>query len=175
MKKMLLSLALSASVLLPSLSRADGYVEAPTIKAHRRAAATKYTEPAPSAPTCTSKSPGRKIQLISFNPKQPAGKVVGSIQECVSTMYDVLKLLSGPNSIGLKYPEEKEQWGYLWLYSYKLANPIEDTMILMDHPGKRIKKGKDPVELYVTFNDHDIVDSVEMDLIKKGGSYIVFP
>jgi len=175
MKKMLLSLTLSGIVLLPSLGRADGYVEAPVRVHTRHHAESKYSEPAPAAPTCTSKSPGRKIQLISFNPEQKAGKVVGAIQECVSTMYDVLQLLSGPNSIGLKYPEEKEQWGYLWLYRYKLQNPIEDTMILMDHPGSRIKKGKDPVELYITFNDHDIVDSVEMDLIKKGGSYIVFP
>ncbi|HEX5034475.1 MAG TPA: hypothetical protein VFW62_08355, partial [bacterium] len=118
----------------------------------------------------------KKIELVSFNPNQPAGKIVGSIQECATTMYDVLKLLSGPNTIGLKYPEEHEQWGYYWLWAYKLANPIEDSIILMDKSGKRIMKGKDPVELYITFNEHDVVESVEMDLIKKkNNQQVLFP
>ncbi len=176
MKKSIFSLALLSFVLLPALSHADGYVEegSQSRRGHRRAA-VKAEEPVPAAPTCVSKSPGRKIELVSFNPKQPAGKIVGSIQECVSTMYDVLRLLAGPNVINLKYPEEKEQWGYLWLWSYQLQNPIEDSIILMDNSGKRIKKGKNPVELYITFNEHDIVDSVEMDLIKKKGNYVLFP
>ncbi|MCC7343793.1 MAG: hypothetical protein IT573_02565 [Deltaproteobacteria bacterium] len=176
MKKLIFSLALFSFALLPALSHADGYVEegSQPRRSYRRAAAPAE-EPVPAAPTCVSKSPGRKIELVSFDPKQPAGKIVGSIQECVTTMYDVLRLLAGPNVINLKYPEEKEQWGYLWLWSYQLQNPIEDTIILMDNSGKRIKKGKNPVELYITFNEHDIVDSVEMDLIKKKGNYVLFP
>ncbi len=175
MKKSLLALASLSLVLLPSLSRADGYVEAPGRPARSHRAAAQEPEPIPAAPVCSPHSPARKIQLVSFDPNQKAGKIVGAIQECVTTMYDVLKLLSGPNTIGLKYPEEKEQWGYLWLWSYKLQNPIEDSIIMMDHTGKRIKKGKNPVELYITFNDHDVVESVEMDLIKKGGNYVLFP
>lgn len=176
MKKTIFSLALFSFALLPALSHADGYIESSTpAKRSYRKAAAQEAEPIPPAPTCTSQSPGKKIELVAFDPKQPAGKIVGSIQECVTTMYDVLRLLAGPNVINLKYPEEKEQWGYLWLWSYQLKNPIEDTIILMDKTGKRIKKGKNPVELYITFNKQDVVDSVEMDLIKKGGSYVLFP
>ena len=62
------------------------------------------------------------------------------------------------------------------MWSYKLANPIEDSIIMMDKPGKRVMKGKDPVELYITFNEHDVVESVEMDLIKKkGNKQVLFP
>lgn len=175
MKNTIFSLALFSLMLLPVLSYADGYVEEPTrVRRHYRE--SKAPEPIPAAPTCVSRSPGRKIELVGFDPNQRAGKIVGSIQECVSTMYDVLRLLSGPNIINLKYPEEKEQWGYVWLWAYKLQNPIEDTIIMMDNSGKRIKKGKNPVELFITFNEHDIVDSVEMDLIKKkNNNYVLFP
>lgn len=175
MKKLIFSLALFSFVLLPALSHADGYVEETSRPRRSNRAAAAPEEPVPPAPTCVPKSSGKKIDLVSFDPKQRAGKVVGSIQECVTTMYDVLRLLSGPNVINLKYPEEKEQWGYLWLWSYQLQNPIEDSIILMDNSGKRIKKGKNPVELYITFNEHDVVDSVEMDLIKKKGNYVLFP
>ena len=175
MKKTIFSLALFSLILLPVLSYADGYVEQPTHSRRNYRESSKAPEPIPAPPTCVSRSPGRKVELVGFDPDQRAGKIVGSIQECVSTMYDVLRLLSGPNIIQLKYPEEKEQWGYVWLWRYKLQNPIEDTIIMMDNSGKRIKKGKDPVELYITFNEHDIVDSVEMDLIKKNGNYVLFP
>lgn len=177
MKKSLLVLALSALVASPVIGHADGMPESPTTGGRRhRPARVSAAEPLPPPPTCVSKSPARKIELVSFDPNQPAGKIVGSIQECVSTMYDVLKLLSGPNTIGLKYPEEHEQWGYYWLWSYQLANPIEDSIILMDKPGKRIMKGKDPVELYITFNEHDVVEAVEMDLIKKkNNQQVLFP
>jgi hypothetical protein len=176
MKKSLLVLALATLVSSPALVQADGVYQESAPARRSRPARVSAAEPLPPPPTCSSHSPSRKIELVSFNPNQPAGKIVGSIQECVSTMYDVLKLLSGPNTIGLKYPEEREQWGYYWLWSYKLQNPIEDSIILMDKPGKRIMKGKDPVELYITFNEHDVVESVEMDLIKKKNSQqVLFP
>ena len=177
MKKFATALALISFIGLPALSRADGRsgTEVPSAHHHRAHAAAAPTEPVP-APPAKPIFPGKKIQLVSFEPDQKAGKIVGSIQEGVSTMYDVLHLLSGPNTIGLKYPEEREMWGYLWLWSYKLENPIEDSIILMDHTGKRVLKGKDPVELYITFNDHDVVDGIEMDLIKKkGGQLVLFP
>src|SRR5262245_3304391 len=120
---------------LPFLTHADVGPETPRRHRHGHAAAAP-SGPIPAAPTCKSSSPGKKLQLVSFEPHQRAGKIVGSIQECVTTMYDVLHLLSGPNTIGLKYPEEKEMWGYVWLWSYKLQNPIEDTIILMDNSGK---------------------------------------
>ena len=176
MKKSLLALSLAAMVLSPGIGRADGMPEEPAPVRRHRQAKVIVTEPVVAVPVCVAHSPARKIELISFNPNQPAGKIVGSIQECVTNMYDVLKLLSGPNIIGLKYPEEKEQWVYHWLWSYKLQNPIEDSIILMDKSGKRIMKGKDTVELYITFNEHDVVESVEMDLIKKKDSQqVLFP
>lgn len=177
MKKSLLALSLAALVFSPALGRADGMPEeAAPVRHHHRQARVTAAEPLPPPPTCVSHSPARKIEFVSFNPDQPAGKIVGSIQECVSDMYDVLRLLSGPNIIGLKYPEEKEQWAYFWLWSYKPQNPIEDSIILMDQSGKRIRKGKDPVELYITFNEHDVVESVNMDLIKKKNSQqVLFP
>ena len=85
-------------------------------------------------------------------------------------------MLSGPNAIGLHYPDEREMWSYLWIWSYKLANPVEDTVIYMDHPGKKVLKGKDPVELHITFNEQDVVERVVLALIKKKNSqYILFP
>ena len=92
---------------------------------------------------------------------------MGTITECVTTMWDMLKILPGPNIINVEYPSEKEQWVYSWMWSYKLKNPIEDTIILMDNDGKRIMKGKNPVELYIVFNEDDVVEKVEMNLIKK--------
>ena len=107
MKKSLMILALAVLASSPAISRADGVYQEPAPARRSRPARVSAAEPLPPPPTCSSKSPARKIELVSFDPNQPAGKVVGSIQECVTTMYDVLHLLSGPNTIGLKYPEER--------------------------------------------------------------------
>lgn len=122
---------------------------------------------APSAPICSPSSAQAPIKIISWDPEQKAEKILGALEPCVSTQWDVLKLLSGPNAIGLTYPEEKEQWSYLSLWSYKLKNPIEETVILMDNPGKRVMRAKEPVELKIVFNEQDLVERVEMNLIKK--------
>ncbi|HCU26005.1 MAG TPA: hypothetical protein DF383_13390 [Deltaproteobacteria bacterium] len=159
--------------LLSTSAHADGVVESRPRRS--RHSVHKAEGPVP-APSCVSRSPARKIELLSYNPDQRASKIIGAIQECSTTMFDVLRLLSGPNTIGLKYPEEKEQWGYLWLWAYKLQNPIGETVIQMDQPGKRIQKGKNPVELYITFNEHDVVERVDMHFIKKKSSqYVLFP
>ena len=154
---------------------ADGMPETPVAPTHhyRHKISKKEEALPPPAPVCTPHSDHPKVKLVSWNPTQKVSKFLGVIEECVTTQWDVLRLLSGPNILGLHYPEEKEMWGYTWLWNYKLKNPIEDTLILMDRPGKRIMKGKNPVELYITFNKEDVVERVEMILIKKKNSQYV--
>lgn len=170
MKRLLLSLLLSASLLiplLPQLSEAGGYPEDLRPRKRRRAAKVEPPPEPTLPPSCVPSSQDPKIRIVSWDPHQKASKIMGEITECVSTMWDVLRILPGPNIINVTYPSEKEQWGYSWMWSYHLQNPIEDTIILMDHPGKRIVKGKKPVELYIVFNEEDVVERISMILIKK--------
>lgn len=170
MKRLLLPLILMVTFLAPVTLRADGYPEDLQPKRRYRPAKVEEPPPPPPEPTCVPTSRDPKIRVVSWNPHQKASKILGSITECVTTMWDMLKLLPGPNIINVEYPSEKEQWVYSWKWSYKLRNPIEDTLILMDNDGKRIMKGKDPVELYIVFNEDDVVEKVEMNLIKKKNS-----
>lgn len=177
MKKYLISLSLASVLAFPVFVHADGVpgVSSPT-KRIRSSRANRGDEPVPPPPACVAQSESPKVKLLSWDPKQKVAKFLGVLKECSTTQWDVLNLLSGPNTIGLDYPEEKEMWGYLWLWDYKLQNPIEDTIVLMDHQGKRIKKGKNPVELYLTFNREDVLEKVKMVLVKKKkGSYLVAP
>lgn len=174
MKKYLLSLSLMATLAFPVIVHADGVPVAPGPEKHYRVSrAKKVVEPTPPPPACVPSADNAKVKLISWDPKQKVAKFLGVLKECSTTQWDVMKLLAGPNTIGLHYPEEKEMWGYLWLWSYKLQNPIEETVILMDKEGKRIKKGKNPVELYLTFNRDDVLERVEMVLVKKGHNYVI--
>ncbi len=171
MKRLLLPalLALTLTWFTPLSSNADGYPEEfrPPVKRRAARPVVQAPPPLPAEPTCVPSSRQPEVRITSWNPDQKVSKFLGSITECVTTMWDVIKLLPGPNIINVEYPSEKEQWGYFWLWSYKLQNPIEDTVILMDNPGKRIMKGKNPVELFIVFNEDDVVEKVEMTLIKK--------
>lgn len=169
MKPLLLSLTLMATFLLPAISHSDGY---PEDLRPRRHYAPKAEEPPPlpPEPTCVSRSRHPEVRVVSWNPDQKVSKFLGTITECVTTQWDVLRILPGPNIINVEYPTEKEQWGYSWMWSYKLQNPIEDTIILMDDPGKRIQKGKNPVELFLVFNEDDVVEKIDMTLVKKKNS-----
>jgi len=174
MKRLLLSalLALTLTALIPLSAGADGFPEGyePVVKHRAPRRVQKEEPPAPAQPTCVPTSRSPKVRIASWDPNQKISKFLGSITECVTTMWDVLELLPGPNIINVDYPSEKEQWGYSWLWSYKLQNPIEDTIIMMDNPGKRIMKGKKPVELFIVFNENDVVEKVEMTLVKKKNS-----
>ena len=169
MKRIILPLLLMATFLVPAISFSGGY---PEDLQPRRRYTPKAEEPPPPPlePTCISRSRDPKVRVVSWVPDQKVSKFLGSITECVTTQWEVLKLLPGPNIINVEYPSEKEQWGYSWLWAYKLQNPIEDTIIMMDEPGKRIQKGKNPVELYIVFNEDDIVEKIEMILVKKKNS-----
>jgi len=174
MKKVAIFLSLTMVCAFSARTWADG--GAPEASHHRVHSSAQKFQEVPPAPVCTSKSANPKVRLVAWDPKQKVDKFLGELQECVTTQWDVLKMLSGPNTIGLHYPEEHEMWGYLWLWNYKLQNPIGDTIIEMDHPGKRVQKGKNPVELRLTFNSDDVLERVEMDLIKKKNSdYVLFP
>jgi len=108
------------------------------------------------------------LQLISWYPTQPAKKILNRIKIGQTNQLDILKLLSGPNIIGLDYPSEQEKWVYYWIWAYDLRYPIEDTLVKMDHPGRRLLRGKNPVELEIIFDDKDVVADVRMRLIKRG-------
>jgi len=129
-------------------------------------------EPTIEEPSILSEPVGqhRKVHIFSWNPRQKVKKFLGTIIEGTTDQWDIMRLLAGPNIIGVTYPEEKEMWGYLWMWSYKLQNPLEQTLILMDKPGKRIMKGKNPVELYLVFNENDVVERMDMILVKKKNS-----
>jgi hypothetical protein len=177
MKTYLFSISLMAVLAFPILSHADGIPEEPAPVQHRVKRYSRVVEePIPPPPACVSHSQTPKVKLVSWDPKQKVAKFLGVLHECSTNQWDVLKLLSGPNAISLRYPEEKEMWSYLWLWSYKLQNPMEETVILMDKNSKRIRKGKNPVELYLTFNKEDVLERVEMILVKKKNSnYMVVP
>jgi len=175
MKKYLLVIALLTLSSFSVPCFADGPAEPPVAVRQNRVFKKTVVEVVEPAPVCVSKSQHPKVRLLSWNPDQKVSKFLGVIQECVTNQWDVLRLLSGPNAINLRYPEEHERWSYIWLWSYDLQNPMEETIIKMDKPGKRILKGKNPVELYITFNKDDIVERVEMNLIKKKNSqYVTF-
>lgn len=170
MKKFLLPILFVFAFGFPFRGHADGYPEEmrPHHRAHR--AHKKAPEPVPEPtppPTCIPSSREPKVRLASWDPKVKVGKLIGSITECVTTMWDVLRLLPGPNVINVAYPSEKEQWVYSWMWTYKLQNPMEDTIIFMDNPGKHITKGKNPVELSIVFNKDDVVERVTVELIKN--------
>jgi hypothetical protein len=199
MKKILLPLILVSLLILPSIATADGMSETkgtttgetttsetttgetapgggPVHHHHRRNHGKKVAEePIPPPPACIPSSEHPKVNIIAWDSARKVSTILGAIQECVTTQWDILKLFSGPNTIGLHYPDEKEMWGYRWMWSYKLKNPIEDTIIYMDHPGKRLMKGKNPVNLLITFNKDDVVERVELNLIKKkNNQYLLF-
>jgi hypothetical protein len=111
-----------------------------------------------------------KVRVVSWDPDQKVEKFLGELTECVTTQWDVLKLLSGPNIINVEYPTEKEQWGYSWLWSYDLKNPIGNTIISMNEPGKRILRGKNPVELFLVFNENDVLEKISMTLVEKSSA-----
>ncbi len=176
MKKIFIPFTLIGLLILPNLVKADGLPEEPRPVRRHHVRNVPAPEIPPPAPVCVPSSDHPKVKLVSWDPVQKVSKILGVIQECVTNQWDVIKLLSGPNTIGLHYPDEKEMWGYQWLWSYKLKNPIEDTLIFMDYPGKRLMKGKNPVELYITYNQDDVVERVEMILVKKRDSrYVIFP
>jgi hypothetical protein len=173
MKRLILPLFLTLSLVVPLIGHADGYPEdlEPSKPRVSRARVQREAEaPAPAPAACVPSSESPRVQVISLNPDQKVKKIMGEITECVTTQWDMMKMFSGPNTIGLSYPDEKEMWGYLWLWSYKLQNPIEETVIQMGDPGKRVMKGKNPVELYVTFNESDVVERVKLVLVKKKNS-----
>jgi hypothetical protein len=174
MKRSLFCLVLIIAMSFPTFTKAYAQ-QRPTHRRHGRAAVKKIEEPAPQ-PACVPSQEGRTVKLMSWEPKQKIAKFLGVLKECETTQWDVLKLLSGPNAIGLHYPDEKEMWSYLWMWSYDLKNPIEDTIILMDQSGKRMKKGKNPVELYLVFNKQDVLERAYMILVKKkSNSSMVVP
>jgi len=170
MARIILPLFLILSFMAPVIAQADGYPEDLRPKRRYRPKKVEEPPPPPPEPTCVSRSRSPKVRLVSWNPEQKVSKFLGEITECVTTMWEVLKILPGPNIINVEYPSEKEQWGYSWLWRYKLKNPIEDTLILMDNSGKRIMKGKNPVEFWIVFNEDDVVEKIEMTLVKKKNS-----
>lgn len=111
------------------------------------------------------------LQLISWNPTQPAKKFLNKIKIGETTQLEILKLFSGPNIIQRQYPEDREMWVYHWLWSYDLKYPIEETLIKMSNPGRRILRGRNPVELEVMFGKNDIVEDFKVKLIKRGPEY----
>jgi hypothetical protein len=134
---------------------------------HQAVQEKEEVPPPPAPPACVSRSEQPKVRIVSWNPRQKVSKFLGEITECVTTQWDIIKMLPGPNVINVEYPSEQEQWGYLWMWDYKLKNPIEDTVILMDNPGKRVQRYQKPVELYIVFNENDVVEKVSMNLVRK--------
>jgi hypothetical protein len=121
----------------------------------------------PPPPVCSSQSPDPKVKIMTWEPRQKVAKFLGSITECQSSQLDILELLGGPNVISYDYRSGKEKWGYTQMWNYQLQNPLEETIILMDKPGKRIKKSnKRMVELNLLFNEQDVVESVEILLVR---------
>lgn len=128
---------------------------------------TELDEILPPPPVCSSQSPDPKIKIMTWEPRQKLAKFLGSITECQSDQLDVLELLGGPNVIGYDYRTGKEKWSYTQMWNYKLQNPKEETIILMSKPGKRIKKAKKRlVEVNLVFNNDDVVESMEVLLIR---------
>lgn len=163
-----LILTLLFGMSVPQWAAADGMPdEGAAPRRVRRQMVKEEPIPEPAAPACVSRSADPKVRIVSWDPKQKVSKFIGEITECVTTQWDVLKMLSGPNIINVEYPSEHEQWGYSWLWSYKLKNPIGETIIEMDEPGKRVLSGKNPVELFLVFNRDDVVEKVSMVLVEK--------
>ena len=111
------------------------------------------------------------LQLISWNPNKTEKKFLNKIKVGETTQLEILKLFSGPNIIQRQYPEDREMWVYYWLWSYDLKYPAEETMIKMSNPGRRILRGRNPVELEVMFGKNDVVEDFKLKLIKRGPEY----
>lgn len=110
----------------------------------------------------------KSVSVKSWSPEQPIKKFLNKIKIGESTQKDILALLSGPNIIERDHKTEQEKWVYSWLWSYDLRYPVEDSLIKMDHAGKRIVRGKNPVDLEILFDDSDKVTGVNMVLVKRG-------
>ncbi len=150
-----LLLALLTFLLIPFQLSANGDTEA------------ALDEIVPPPPVCSSQSPEPKVKIMTWEPRQKLAKFLGSITECQSNQLDILELLGGPNVIGYDYRTGKEKWGYTQMWNYKLQNPKEETIILMSKPGKRLKKAKKRmVELNLIFTEDDLVESLEVLLVK---------
>ncbi|MCP5467731.1 MAG: hypothetical protein H7A32_00490 [Deltaproteobacteria bacterium] len=154
-KNMILLLTFLATTSMTSHAFANGNTEA------------ELDEILPPPPVCSSQSPDPKIKIMTWEPRQKLAKFLGSITECQSDQLDVLELLGGPNVIGYDYRTGKEKWSYTQMWNYKLQNPKEESIVLMSKPGKRIKKAKKRmVEVNLVFNENDIIESMEVLLIR---------
>ncbi|MCB1214038.1 MAG: hypothetical protein KDK66_01050 [Deltaproteobacteria bacterium] len=95
------------------------------------------------------------IEVMSYDERVPAGRILDSLPQGTG-MLKVLKLFSGPNIISRDNVSGDEIWKYDGLWGLKIKNPLRDSIILMDSPGKRVKKPSQ-VTLTIRFDDEDRV------------------
>ncbi len=107
-----------------------------------------------------------KVQAIGYESTVPQNRILDNLKEGVTDQIEVLKLLSAPNVI-TRSPQDKETWIYNWMWSYQNEENPDQTLFLMDRPGKRVRRNKKPVSLTITFNKKDIIESYNIKLIKS--------
>ena len=164
MKKTIFGLALVSSLIAYSTVKAeDGLGRNKYVNNEFNKNYWEYVEPVYDNP---SQFRNEKVQVIGFDSTVPERRILENLKEGVTDQLTVLKLLSAPNVI-TRSPQDKETWVYHWIWSYQNEENPNQTQILMDHQGKRVRRNKKPVSLIITFNKKDIIDSYSLKLIKS--------
>ncbi|MFO1518050.1 MAG: hypothetical protein U1F57_00065 [bacterium] len=106
------------------------------------------------------------VKVLGWDPNVPLPRFINTLKEGETDQLTVLKLFSAPNIITRNVRDNKETWVYQWLWSYADPEDPNNTTIMMDKVGNRLKRNRTPVSMVITFNDNDVVDSYSIKLIK---------
>ncbi|MBL7685454.1 MAG: hypothetical protein JNK65_05405 [Deltaproteobacteria bacterium] len=124
----------------------------------------EFVEPVQSDAAVSEKDPHQKV--IGWNSQVPSKRFINAIKEGETDQLAILKLFSSPNIMGRDPRTNKETWTYHYLWSYKDEQDPNNTIIMMNRPGQRLKKNRAPVSMVITFDDKDVVDSYTVKLLK---------
>lgn len=106
------------------------------------------------------------VQVLGWDPAVPLPRFLSAIKEGQTDQLAILRLLSAPNIIWRDPVSDEEKWVYYWMWSYKNEFDPNETIIYMNHEGKKVKHNSKPVVMVVTFDKNDVVDAFKIRLLK---------
>jgi len=117
-------------------------------------------------PTGTMSPNDPHVKIIGWDPAVPLPRFINNIKEGETNQLAVLRMLSAPNIMWRDPVTEREKWVYHWIWSYANEYDPNETIIYMNHSGKKLKNNKKPVVMVINFNEKDIVEGYQIRLLK---------